>query len=81
LGDRYRVRHGERAGVKTDAGYLTFAVNGCQKIIEEDPRTTGGEMWKGLCNTCLHSKARRTQGRDLNRRVKAKRLGNEEPST
>ena len=64
MGDRYRVRHGQRDGVDTRAGYLRFAVDGCQAIMREDTRTSGGEMWKGLCDT-HRNKSRRNQGRDL----------------
>jgi hypothetical protein len=69
MGDRYRIRHGERDGVDTAAGYLRFAVNGCRSIFEEDPRTSG-EMWAGLCRAC-RNKARRNQGRDLRKKVNA----------
>lgn len=72
MGDVCRVRHGERVGVLTTAGYLTFAVKGCRAIMEEDTRTSGGEMWKGLCDAC-RNKARRNQGRALERRINAMR--------
>ena len=46
MGDVCRIRHGERAGVQTEAGYLRFAVKGCRVILQEDPenewRNVGG---------------------------------------
>lgn len=76
MGDRYRIRHGERDGVMTRVGYLRFAVNGCLSIIAEDKRLTGGEMWAGLCDRC-RNKARRDQGSELRRKVDAMLRGDQ----
>jgi hypothetical protein len=73
MGDYCRIRHGERDGTWTTAGYLRFAVKGCRSIFEEDRRTSG-EMWAGLCANC-RGKSRRNQGRALRRLVNDVRRG------
>ena len=74
MGDFCRIRTGQRDGVKTRVGFISFAVEGCRAIFEEDRRTSG-EMWAGLCPDCRRKKPRRDQGRALKRRIDDLRRG------
>ncbi len=68
MGGRYKVGHrSETVEYVEHFGRVQFTVDGCLAVMPDSKRTSGGEMWPGLCPDCRnqHAKTSRDQGQEL----------------
>jgi hypothetical protein len=74
-----RSKRGVRAKrgrtVMTMAGEVSYVVKGCRAVFVDTARTTGGDMWPGLCRECDKAKPQRKQDRAMVRRLNAVKQG------
>jgi hypothetical protein len=73
MGGRYKVGRRRKTVEYVDHfGSVQFTVEGCLSVMPDSKRTSGGEMWPGLCDDCRnpHKKTSRDQGEELQELVR-----------